>query len=256
MSWRLHVVLVRPQYESNIGAASRAMANMGGEKLYLVAPQCEIGYPAQQAAATGQLALRSRKVYGDLTSLQKYEPQGVYVSLTGKDGKMRQVRELEAVIDFLESKWRQAPLEPVQPRNLYLVFGCESSGLTNEELELTHFHATLPVYGTNFSLNLAQAVLLTLFIVQKKLGGTSVPLEGEQPERPAQQPLGALESALREFVLQLGFKIDHRRVNAYSILRRVLLTHVPTAKELEILKVVFIQAARKLKKDLSKKQEL
>ena len=50
----VRVVLVRPIYERNIGAASRAMANMGFKQLILIDPKCELTYEAQQAAATAQ----------------------------------------------------------------------------------------------------------------------------------------------------------------------------------------------------------
>ena len=40
--FEVRIVLVRTIYERNIGSTSRAMSNMGFEKLLLIAPACEI----------------------------------------------------------------------------------------------------------------------------------------------------------------------------------------------------------------------
>ena len=55
--FEVRIVLVRTIYERNIGATSRAMSNMGVDKLILVDPKCEITYEPQQTAATGQTGL-------------------------------------------------------------------------------------------------------------------------------------------------------------------------------------------------------
>jgi TrmH family RNA methyltransferase len=46
-----------------------------------------------------------------------------------------------------------------------IVFGRESSGLTNPELALCSIHSTIPVASGNHSLNLAQAVLVYCYFL-------------------------------------------------------------------------------------------
>ena len=48
----LRVVLTRPLYERNIGAAARAAQNMGATALVLIDPKCAIEDEARMAAAT------------------------------------------------------------------------------------------------------------------------------------------------------------------------------------------------------------
>lgn len=247
MKFSFHVVLVRPLYETNIGACSRAIANMGGNSLFVIAPQCEIGYPAQQAAATSQTALNQRKTYMSLQDMQKSEPHGIYIMLTGKDGESRQVWDLKMALNYIKTDWPESKKASAQNWPIYFVFGPENHGLANEELDCGHLLATLPVYGDNFSLNLSQAVMLTLFIARDFFGGHRVALEGGQPARPAAQPLQNIDQTLKELMLELGFAIEGRRISAHSVLRRMLLTHIPTTKELSILNVVFAQILRKLK---------
>jgi len=61
--FEVRIVLVRTIYERNIGATSRAMSNMGMDKLILIEPQCDITFEAQQTAATGQTGLQNRTTY-------------------------------------------------------------------------------------------------------------------------------------------------------------------------------------------------
>ena len=53
------VVLVRPREEGNVGAAARAMANMGLDRLILVEPAAEIGGVARAfAVGAGGIGLK------------------------------------------------------------------------------------------------------------------------------------------------------------------------------------------------------
>ncbi|MGB5814349.1 MAG: TrmH family RNA methyltransferase, partial [Thermoanaerobaculia bacterium] len=56
------IVLVRPQEEGNIGAAARAMANMGLERLILVQPVAGIGRTARAFAVGAQDVLDNAEV--------------------------------------------------------------------------------------------------------------------------------------------------------------------------------------------------
>ena len=247
-AFTVNVVLVRTIYDSNIGASSRAMANMGAERLILIDPQCEIKFSTHQAAASGQEGLRGRTTYTGWDEFHKHEPEGLRIAFTTKDGKARQVRDYDEVLTWIKSNDPQMKKEnePVLP--VYLIFGPEDWGLSNFDLDLTHFNVAIPTFGDNPSLNLAQAVLLGLFMLRQFWGGNKTKLEGQETRRNSQRPEGVFPTeALETWLREMGFDLSSRRINAFSVMRRMLLHNVPSRKELRVLELVLQQGIRKLR---------
>ena len=247
-AFEIRVVLVRSIYESNIGASSRAMSNMGAQKLILIDPKCELTFAAQQAAATGQQALQNRQVYKSWDDFYKNEPEGIRISLTARDGRGRQVQGLAETLQWIEKEHptMQEASEEVIP--IYLIFGPEDWGLSAEDLELTHFACSIPTFGENTSLNLAQAVLLALYTLRLEWGGTRAILIGQQEAKETADRTAFPEKALHLWLSEMGFDLStHSKMNAYTVLKRMLLQNIPTKKELGILEIVLQQSIRKLK---------
>jgi tRNA/rRNA methyltransferase len=254
--FELRVVLVRSIYERNIGATSRAMSNMGADKLILVAPQCEIGFDAQQTAATGQAPLRDRIVYDSWTEFLKNEPDSIRICFTARDGKGRQVRDIDEVLEDIRTKSPQFRRESDTPFPVHLIFGPEDWGLSAEDLENGHFAACIPTFGENWSLNLAQATLLGLFSVRKAWGGERTTLDGGK-DRRAPEGVEAInpDETMKTWLQEVGFDLSKKKINVYTVLRRMLMQNTPTRKELVILETVLQQNIRKMRKynDLRKK---
>ncbi len=256
----LRVVLVRTIYERNIGATSRAMANMGFQKLILIEPKCEITLEAHQAAANGQLGLQNHIVYADWKQFYAAEPNSLRISLTARDGRGRVARDLADTLADLHktSPFFQKSSETVkddlsseEPVAVHLIFGPEDWGLSAEDIALTNFCCSIPTFGDNTSLNLAQAVLLALFIVRQTWGGEKTKLEGQQPTRKKSIDLEAFpavfpEETLKRWLLEMGFDLSARKMNVYTVLKRMLLQNTPTPKEYLMLETVLQQSLRKL----------
>jgi tRNA/rRNA methyltransferase len=254
-SFDLRVVLASPIYERNVGATSRAMSNMGFEKLILVAPKCEITFDAQQAAATGQHALQNRTVYSSWTEFENNEPDSIRIAFTTKDGKARQVRDLKPSLDWIKENSPQFSDTDGPTPVIHFVFGREDWGLSSEDLENCNFACCLPTFGENPSLNLAQAVLIALYILRDHWGGSRTPLENKGTVRSQSQTSRQFpDSILQEWLEVLGFDLDRGKVNAFAVLKRILLQNTPDTKEVKILEAVIQQTIRKLKewKDLQK----
>lgn len=221
---------------------------MGVDDLILIAPQCELTYAAQQAAATGQSALQNRKTYLSWSEFFQHEPDGLRIAFSARDGKGRMVQNFPEVLNHLakeDSRWSDSQGEPVI---VYLIFGPEDWGLSADDLDQVHLSACLPVYGTNPSLNLAQAVLLALYILRAHWGGSQLSLVQRRDETQFLTPGKTFpEETLKEFLVQLGFQVENRNTSVLTVLQRLLLRTVPTEKELKIFEVIFRQAARKLK---------
>ena len=248
-AFEICVVLVRTLYDSNIGASSRAMANMGAQRLILIDPKTDVTFKAQQAAATGQSALENRKNYSSWNEFLEEEPQGLRLSFTARDGRGRQAKDFQETLIWLKAEHPafQIPDSHSSPIPVYLIFGPEDWGLSTEDLKLTHFACSIPTFGDNTSLNLAQAVLLALFILRSTWGGQKAELEGQQPARERGRENIFPEKALQSWIEEMGFNISNRKINAYSVLKRMLLQNVPSSQELKVLETVLQQAIRKLR---------
>jgi len=246
-SFDVRIVLVRTIYERNVGATSRAMSNMGFEKLILVDPKCELTFDAQQAAATGQTGLQNRTTYSGWEDFLTKEPESIKICFTARDGKGRQVRDIDEVLKDIKEKSPQFQVKSDVPYVVHLIFGPEDWGLSADDLEQANFCACLPTYGENWSLNLAQASLLGMFSLRRAWGGHRTELEGQQ-ERRAPQGIEGInpDQTLKRWLLEMGFDLSKKRINVYTVMRRMLLQNTPTKKELVILETVLQQSIRKL----------
>ncbi len=224
---------------------------MGAERLILVDPKCEFTFAAQQAAASGQHGLQNRIIYKNWQEFFSHEKDGLRFGFTAKDGKLRQVRDFNEALQWIKTSEPQMQEQTDIPIPIYLIFGPEDWGLSNSDLELTHFNVAIPTYGDNSSLNLAQAVLIGLFMLRQSWGGEKAIFESQQDRQLVESqsdrqdifPEKALELWLRE----MGFDVADRKMNAYSVMKRLLLHNVPSKKELRILDIVLHQGIRKLR---------
>lgn len=247
--FEVRIVLVRSIYERNVGATSRAMSNMGFEKLILIAPACELTYEAQQTAATGQTGLQNRTTYDSWEQFLDKEPESIKICFTARDGKGRQVRDIDEVLADIADHAPQFQIQSDTPFVVHLVFGPEDWGLSAADLEHANFCASIPTFGDNWSLNLAQATLLAMFSLRKAWGGHRTPLDGEKTRRAPQGIQGINpEATLKIWLEEMGFDLTRqRKINVYTVLRRMLLQNTPTKKELVILETVLQQSIRKLR---------
>lgn len=146
---KIRIVLVNPSHPGNIGAAARAMKNMGLSRLYLVAPEKFPDFKATIRAAGADDILAQAVVTQDLPSAL-VGCEFIYASSARS-------RRLE----WPECDARQCALQVISEQiqqEVAIVFGRESSGLTNEELAYCHQHVHIPAQEQFNSLNLAAAV--------------------------------------------------------------------------------------------------
>jgi tRNA/rRNA methyltransferase len=122
-SFETKVVLVRTIYDSNIGASSRAMANMGIDHLILIDPKTDITLKGHQAAASGQAALENRKVYSSWTEFHAAEPEGIRICFTARDGKERLVQDFQTTLAVASERTSSTSKNDTSPVPVFLIFG-------------------------------------------------------------------------------------------------------------------------------------
>lgn len=154
----LAVVLVRPRFPENIGAAARACANFGCSRLVLVAPErWEEEKALPLATPKGADLLRRMEIFDDLpAALAGFS---YVLGTTARTGGWR--RDL-----FTPAAAGPEAAERLRASGrVALVFGSEDRGLSNAEVELCQGLVNVPTVPEASSLNLAQAVLLLLYEV-------------------------------------------------------------------------------------------
>jgi tRNA/rRNA methyltransferase len=156
----LHIVLVRPESGGNVGSIARGLANMGIQGSFRIVGTPEIldKYARKMAVHAGP-ALDAIRFFPTLAEALAFErtPQTLVLAATARVGSAHRPHPL----------WVRPALERAigklktgEASGLVMVFGPESDGLANEDVDLCDWVVTIPSSGEYRSLNLAQAVLV------------------------------------------------------------------------------------------------
>lgn len=244
MNPAIRVVLVRTEYSSNIGSSARALANMGGEQLILIDPQTDINSKAKQNAAGAQQALTQTITYSSWDHFFEHEGDGIRIAMTRRGGKKRKVLPLQDTLLEISSEMKSIK-NPASV--IYLFFGPEADGLNLDDISFMNYCCHLPVYGEFASLNLAQAVLLSLFIVRNQFppdhSVKQITGHTEDPVKPLYFP----DQLIREWLVEMGFDISARKSSAYITLKRLFLVQRPSQHEIQVIEAILEQNLRKLR---------
>jgi tRNA/rRNA methyltransferase len=186
------VVLVEPRVPENIGAAARAMRNMGLRELRLVAPPNpdpeRIARLATHAAADVVAAMTVHDSLGEALA-----PFSYVAGTTARLGGQRTALDPERMARRLVSISRE--------NRVALVFGREDRGLLNEEIRLCHDLVTIPTEDFS-SLNLAQAVMVLCYALSTAGG------EGETvfaPRMAERRELDDMLDGLRDTLIRISY---------------------------------------------------
>ena len=150
----IRIVLVNTSHPGNIGAAARAMKNMGLSRLTLVDPE---RYPSLEAInrSVGAVDILDNAVV--VKDLKQAISGCVWVA-----GTSARLRTIEWPI--LEPKdCVQKSLEAIEEGDIAIVFGRENSGLTNDELAQCNALLHIPTDPDFSSLNIAAAVQVVCY---------------------------------------------------------------------------------------------
>jgi tRNA (cytidine32/uridine32-2'-O)-methyltransferase len=174
---RIRVVLVNTSHPGNIGAAARAMKTMGLSRLYLVEP---LQYPDVEATARAAGACDVLLSARTCRTLDEALTDCVLVI-----GTTARNRSLEWPC-MTPAECAESLLHHSNKGDVALVFGRESSGLTNEELARCQFMTSVSANPEYSSLNLAAAVQVYGHELRQLLEHKQKPRVGaEEAEPPA-----------------------------------------------------------------------
>ena len=159
-TWKQNVyfVLVEPGEPGNIGASARAIKNMGFRNLCLVKPPAGITEEGRWFARNANDVLDSAEVFASLDA--GIRDKAVVVGTTRRVGKRR-----GAILPVEKGTARIREL--AESNKVAILFGRETRGLYNEEVEECGFMIRIPSSELQPSLNLSQAVLIIAYELSK-----------------------------------------------------------------------------------------
>ncbi len=226
---RVRIVLVETSHPGNIGAAARAMKNMGLGRLTLVAPR---RFPDAEATARASGAddiLQRARVVPDLAAAL-----ADCSLVAGATARLRTISSpvlapREAGTALLEAAAGGAEVA--------LVFGRERSGLTNAEMARCHYLVQIPTAPGFSSLNLAQAVQVLAYELLLAAGAPRPrpPDQDAYPPATSEQMEGFFRH-LEQVLYAVGFLKPPQSRTLMRRLRRLFLRARPDCNEINILR--------------------
>ncbi|MGL1959156.1 MAG: tRNA (cytosine(32)/uridine(32)-2'-O)-methyltransferase TrmJ [Colwellia sp.] len=241
---KVSIILVNTSDCRNIGSAARAMKTMGLSQLILVAPLEMPNGQAQALAAGATDVLANAKVVSSLS--EAIEGCGLVVGTSARSRTlpwpMLEPRECG------EKLVGEASEYPVA-----LVFGRESSGLTNDELQLCHFHVQIPANPDYSSLNLAMAVqtlsyeVRTSYLLSLEKGYQRQNQSDDNEAYPVVAESERFYQHFEEALKATGFIVPSHPGLIMTKLRRLFNRARPDMKEIKMMRGILASIERSSK---------
>ncbi len=226
------IVLVETSHPGNIGGVARAMKNMTLTELCLVKPKVFPSADATARAAGSDDVLSSAIVY---ESLQEAIADCQVV--LGASARDRTISWPELTARECAEKFVM-PTEGKAEDKIAIVFGRESSGLKNHELDLCHYLLRIPCNSDYSSLNLATAVQVVayeLFVASGQQAKSSIGDKNQEPLASVKQ-MELFYEHLQQTLADIGFLHVDKSQSIMRRLRRIYNRVALDTKEVDILR--------------------
>ena len=227
------MVMVNTTHPGNIGAAARAMKNMGLSKLVLVNPK---EFPAEKAVwrAAGALDVLDQVVVV-ATLDEAIANCGLVIGTSARERRipwpMLTPRQCG------DRVWSEAGQHDVA-----VLFGREDRGLTNDELHKCHFHVHIPANPDYSALNISAALQIICYEIRMSyltaLEGNPIQFDDWDMPKATHQDLELYYEHLEETLAKLGFLDSANPRQTVTRLRRLFNRIRLDQMELNILRGV------------------
>jgi tRNA/rRNA methyltransferase len=229
----VRIVLARPSHPGNIGAAARAMKTMGFGRLVLVAPKI-FPDPQAEAMASGAGDVLAAALVVD-TLPEALEGVTLALALTSRR------RDLATAPCWARDGAAELARLAAAQAEVALVFGNETTGLSNEELAFCNRWAMIPANPQYASLNLAAAVQVLCYelrlAIEASRGAVPPAPTFASPGTPAtHEEIEGLITQLESAAVESGFLDPERPGRLMLRLRRLFARAGLEKEEVNILR--------------------
>ncbi|WP_429212496.1 tRNA/rRNA methyltransferase [Aeromonas veronii] len=234
---KLYFVLVAPARPANVGAAARAMKTMGFDAMRLVASRVHEEEEASWVAHGAQEILTQAEAFETLP--EALADMDLVIATTARErGRYQHYLTPGEIREQIRSKPSLGKVA--------IVFGCEESGLSNEQLAAVDLISYLPLKVSYPSLNLGQAIMLYAYEMSQlmdELNADGAAAVAENFDNAGQ--VRVLKSKTAELLGELGVSQDEK-------LHQWVMDRVPMLpqRDLNMLHLLCKDLARKLGKEV------
>lgn len=242
MTQQIRIVLVEPSHPGNIGSAARAMKTMDVYDLALVRP---LRFPDPQAdwRAAGALDVVANAVVHDEIS-DAVRDCVMVVGTSVRD------RHIPWPVLSAEELAHKIVNDVPDGQCAAILFGRETSGLTNEELALCNHHVRIPSSERYGSLNLAMSVQVVVYELFK----VRYSMHNLQPwDKPwaTNEEVERFYSHLQEVLTEIDFYDPESPREAMTRLRRLFTRINLDHTEVQILRGILSHIQKAIEHPLS-----
>jgi tRNA/rRNA methyltransferase len=222
------LTLVEPRGPVNVGHVARLVQNFGVEKLYLVAPKVDLSVAAVYASHASEVLDRAV-----VTSFEKVRKENdLLVATTAvRASKKSNVIRRTVGPDSLHAILTNA-------KSSSLVFGRDTTGLTNREIQQCDVTFTIDTSPAYRALNIGHAAAIVLYVASRG-----------SPGRKGTQARVAREVFARSFyeLAEASRLPGHKTRNMFEVAKRIAASSGITDAQLNLLSGVFRKAVATMK---------
>ena len=190
----IEFVLVEPSHPGNVGAAARAIGTMGFKNLVLVKPT-KHPHPESRARSSGALdILLDARVCDTLE--EAIADSSLVIGTTARQ------RRISVPIDSIH-ECTQSIFESSLKQKVSIIFGPETSGLSNDDIDRCNRLVYIPTGEMHSSLNLSMAVQVIAYQLNLTFFGLE---EGQETRDLASgKEMELFYEHLEDVLLETGF---------------------------------------------------
>jgi len=207
----ISIILVEPEWASNVGAVARVMGNFDFKELVLVNPRCSVKeLDAVKRAKHAVSILKKSKIVN-------WKDLGMFdylIATTSKLGSDYNIPRLPISPEQLSSKLSKIDLKK---KKIGLVFGREGEGLHNDEIKKCDMIVTIDSSLKYPVLNLSHAVNIVLYELFKKLGN-----KREEFDLISGKEKNKLIGLINSVVDKLNFQTPDKKKNMKMLWKKLL----------------------------------
>ena len=233
---KLYFVLVAPARPANVGAAARAMKTMGFDAMRLVASRVHEEEEASWVAHGAQEILTQAEAFDTLP--EALADMDLVIATTARErGRYQHYLTPGEIREQIRAK--------PSLNKVAIVFGCEESGLSNEQLAEVDLISYLPLKVSYPSLNLGQAIMLYAYEMSHLMDELTADGEAVAENFDNAGQVRVLKSKTAELLGELGVSQDEK-------LHQWVMDRVPMLpqRDLNMLHLLCKDLARKLGKEV------
>ena len=234
----IRIIMINTFHPGNIGAAARALKNMGLSQFWLVDPR-EFPHEEASSRAAGAKDLLEKAVVVNTLEEAIADCQlviGTSARQRSFDQPLMDAEEAAAMM-----------VDEARAGQIAILFGRETMGLTNEEMLLCNRHLYIDADEDYPVLNIAQAIQLVSYELRRASRTRSPRPESES--YPRQREIALFYEHLEKVLRRTGFIIPQHEGRVMDKLRRYFNRTRPEKAELGMLRGILTSVEEVLERE-------